>query len=71
MPVLDGFELATHLRNYYQERGILQPKIIALTGHVDEAYRKKAWECLINEVVNKPLTVNGGATIIRELINQR
>ena len=55
MPVMDGFEFAEELRNFYREHRIAQPMIVACTGHVEEEYINKAWTHEIDEIVPKPV----------------
>lgn len=63
MPIMDGFEEAENIRNYYQKHGVQQPMIVACTGHVEDAYINKAWRHEIDEVVPKPVNV----TILKEI----
>ena len=55
MPVMDGYEEAQEIRNFYREKRVPQPMIVACTGHVEDAYIKKAWQSEIDEVVPKPV----------------
>ena len=55
MPVMDGFELAEHVRSFYREYKAPQPMIVACTGHLEEEYIKRAWTCEIDEVIAKPI----------------
>ena len=43
MPFMDGFECSKTIRNYYNLQNIVQPLIIACTGHVEDDYINKAW----------------------------
>ena len=36
MPVMDGFEVADEVRDFYREVEVPQPMIVACTGHVEE-----------------------------------
>ena len=40
MPVMDGFEEADEIRNFYRAKGVDQPMIVACTGHAEEDYIK-------------------------------
>jgi len=36
MPILDGYQATEKIRNYYRKHNLSQPKIVAVTGHVEE-----------------------------------
>lgn len=44
MPIMDGYDSTVQIRKYYTKNHIDQPKIIALTGHTEDLYIKKAFE---------------------------
>ena len=58
MPIMDGFEEAEKIRTYYGLNNVPQPMIVAITGHIEEAYFKKAWFHEIDEVVPKPVNIH-------------
>lgn len=66
MPVMDGFEAADKIRNFYRDHKVPQPMIVACTGHVEEEYIKRAWACEIDEVIPKPIS----AASLKEVFNQ-
>jgi CheY-like chemotaxis protein len=43
MPIMDGFEATDNIRNLLRKDNILQPMIIACTGHTEDEYIHKAW----------------------------
>lgn len=43
-----------------------QPMIVAVTGHVEEEYIKKAWKSDIDEVIPKPLNCD----ILQKILDQ-
>ena len=55
MPVMDGFEVADEVRDFYREVEVPQPMIVACTGHVEEQFILKAWTHEIDEVIPKPV----------------
>ena len=63
MPVMDGFEEADEIRNFYRINKVAQPMIVACTGHVEEDYIKQAWVHEIDEVIPKPVN----AEILKEI----
>lgn len=65
MPVMDGFEATEQIRNFYRMYSIPQPMVVAVTGHVEEEYIKRAWSCEIDEVIPKPMS----AAHLKEVIN--
>ena len=38
MPIMDGFKATDKIRDYLRVQNLLQPKIIACTGHTEEEY---------------------------------
>ena len=60
MPFLDGFEATKRIRSLFTNQGIernRQPKIIAVTGHAEEQYDKKALISGMDNVYHKPLQI--------------
>ena len=42
MPIMDGYESTMKIRQYLYDQGIKQPIILAVTGHTEEEYVKRA-----------------------------
>ena len=38
MPIMNGYEAAEQIRNFIRQNNLLQPMIIACTGHTEEEY---------------------------------
>ena len=55
MPVMDGCDATIRIRKYLANLKIPQPVIIAVTGHTEEQYVKRAIESGMNGVSAKPL----------------
>ena len=55
MPVMDGYEVADEVRDFYRSKKIPQPMIAAVTGHVEEQFIRKAWTHEIDEILPKPV----------------
>lgn len=58
MPFMDGYEASIQIRQAYQDANISlekQPKIIAITGHIEKEYIQKALNSGMNRVLSKPL----------------
>ena len=68
MPVMNGYEASSAIRSYADSKHMLQPMIVACTGHTEEKYIEKAWEHLMDEVVPKPTNVQIISTILSEII---
>ena len=64
MPIMNGYDSSYAIRSFYDSKNIKQPKIIAVTGHTEEIYIKKAFQYKIDEVVPKPANVE----IIKKII---
>ena len=60
MPFMDGYEATKQIRRLYEEAGITknnQPRIVAVTGHVENEYVQKAISCGMDKVFSKPLPI--------------
>ena len=55
MPVMDGNTASLQIREYLLSKGLDQPIIIAITGHIEDSFIKKALNDGINMVVAKPV----------------
>lgn len=64
MPVMDGFEASKQIRQLLQSKGIRVPTIVALTGHVEDEFKVKAYESGIEEVYSKPLSKEKLASLL-------
>ena len=45
MPIKDGYEATKEIRHYCSVNKIVQPYIIAITGHCEQRYVEHAWSC--------------------------
>jgi CheY-like chemotaxis protein len=60
MPFMDGYEATKRIRKLFLGLDIpreKQPKIVAITGHVENEYVKKAIKCGMDKVYPKPLPI--------------
>ena len=60
MPFLDGYEATKRIRGLYNKLEIprsSQPKIVAITGHVENEYIQKAINSGMDKVFPKPLPI--------------
>lgn len=60
MPFLDGYEATKAIRRMFNNLSIpreQQPKIIAITGHVENEYVQKAIASGMDKVYQKPLPI--------------
>lgn len=48
MPFMDGYDATTHIREYLFKKGLEQPIITAVTGHVDDHNVSKGLACGMN-----------------------
>jgi len=58
MPVMDGIEAATQIRATLNQHKIgeqHQPKIIGVTGHVQERFQQQGLEAGMDVILPKPL----------------
>ena len=60
MPFLDGYEASKKIRKIFESHDIHknnQPRIVALTGHVENEYVEKAFKSGMDKVYPKPLPI--------------
>ena len=67
MPVLDGYEATHAIRSFVHSKGLPQPIIIAVTGHTEEEYVKKVFECGMNELSPKPVDAQLLGDVLKKL----
>ena len=64
MPIMDGYEEVKEIRRFMRKKSMTPSKIVACTGHTEQAYIDKAWRYEIDEVVSKPLKVDIACEIL-------
>ena len=69
MPIKDGFEATESVRTFCRRNKIVQPMIVACTGHVEEEFILKAWRHGMDEVLCKPVSIHSVGTIIKEMVS--
>ena len=52
---MDGYESTNRIREVFYLHSIPQPIIIAVTGHCEKFYIKKAIESGMNQILSKPI----------------
>ena len=57
MPFMDGYEATGKIRQYLFNIGVLQPIIVAVTGHTENMYIERALDSGMNEVIFKPVGI--------------
>ena len=55
MPVMDGFETTSSIREYLYSMEAEQPIISAVTGHMEQMYIDQAVMSGMNQVLSKPV----------------
>ena len=43
MPVLNGYDACEKIRHFCRRENLLQPMVVACTGHTENEYINKAW----------------------------
>ena len=66
MPVLDGYDCSDLIRSFYRKQNLLQPMIVAVTGHYENEYIKKAWSHQMDELIPKPVNIE----VIKEILEE-
>ena len=70
MPFLDGYEATKRIRKKYLRINIPrneQPKIIAVTGHVENEYVQKAIQYGMDKVYPKPLPIKEFGSLLMSM----
>ena len=70
MPFLDGYQATRNIRKLWESKGITrkrQPKIIAVTGHVEEEYVQKAINSGMDKIYPKPLPIKDFGQLLLEM----
>lgn len=70
MPFLDGYEATKKIRRIWSLMGIkreYQPKIVAVTGHVEEEYVMKAINSGMDKVYSKPLSIKEFGKLLMDM----
>jgi CheY-like chemotaxis protein len=57
MPVMNGYAASDLIRDFVNKNNLLQPMIVATTGHTENYYINKCWVHQIDEVISKPVNV--------------
>ena len=66
MPVLDGYDSCELIRHFCRKKNLLQPMIVAVTGHYENEYIKKAWSHQMDELIPKPVNIE----VIKEILEE-
>ncbi|MEK6731101.1 MAG: response regulator [Pseudomonadota bacterium] len=67
LPDLDGFTLTKTIRQF-KDHPKHQVPIIALTAHLEEAYRKKGFEAGLTDFLEKPLTLRRAQAMVDQYV---
>mmetsp|Transcript_13752 Transcript_13752/g.23449 ORF Transcript_13752/g.23449 Transcript_13752/m.23449 type:complete len:106 (+) Transcript_13752:934-1251(+) len=66
MPFLDGYQATQQIREYCSVNDLPQPFIVAVTGHGEEEYVKRALDSGMNELVCKPAHPNQISQLLKQ-----
>mmetsp|Transcript_17581 Transcript_17581/g.27184 ORF Transcript_17581/g.27184 Transcript_17581/m.27184 type:complete len:87 (+) Transcript_17581:836-1096(+) len=55
MPFVDGYQATYNIRQYLHRLDLIQPIILAVTGHSEKTYIQKAFLSGMNQVLPKPV----------------
>ena len=55
MPIMDGNEATSLIREYLYSKDIKQPIISGCTGHVEQSYIGRMFDSGMNQVLSKPV----------------
>ena len=68
MPGMNGYDAAIQIREYCDDKNIEQPYIVAITGHTEDNYVKKAFESRVDEIMSKPAKIDTVEQILGEIV---
>ena len=68
MPGMNGYEASKQIREFCDSENIEQPYIVAITGHTEDNYVKKAFECGVDEIMSKPAKIDTIEQILGEIV---
>ena len=54
MPIMDGYQATTKIREREKKLGLKQLPIICLSGNVSDEHKKSMAECGMNDFISKP-----------------
>ena len=57
MPVMDGIEASTKIREYEQDNGLQPSTIMAVTGVASASSQQKAFDAGVNNYLVKPVSL--------------
>ena len=69
MPFMDGYEATKKMRKEWASIGIpvdQQPRICAITGHIEEHYIKKASDSGMNNIFSKPIHISTICDLLKD-----
>jgi len=67
MPFMDGYECCQKIHKIMDENFILdKPKILAVTGHVESEYQRKALRSGMDSLFSKPIKIDQLAMVLLE-----
>ena len=70
MPRMNGYECTYNIRKFYRQNNLLQPMIVACTGHSEDKYIMQAWRYQIDEVIFKPAKLEVIKCLLDEMVEQ-
>ena len=68
MPIMNGYDATDKIRKFIRINQLVQPMIVACTGHTEEEYIQKAWNFQIDEVIQKPINIDVLKELFLEII---
>ena len=70
MPFMDGYEATKKIRRLYNQRKMAtenQPKIIAITGHIENEYVDRALASGMDKILQKPLHIREFGQLLMDM----
>ena len=67
MPRMDGYQCTALMREHFNELGIEQPCIIAVSGHIEQQYIQRALDAGMDKVIGKPARLPEVQSAIKDI----
>ena len=67
---MNGYIATEIIRDFVNKNKMMQPMIVATTGHTENYYLNKCWVYQIDEVVSKPVNVAVVKKVLSDIIIQ-
>ena len=65
MPIMDGFTATARIRKYEEKKNLPRVEIVALTGVTDASAKARAFDCGVDDYMEKPVSMRVVMALIK------